>query len=283
MFIIVTGSQGKIGRAAVPALRRAGHRVLGLDIVGPVENGRQARCDCTDFGEVMGALSHVDVAGGPPDAVLHLAGIPMPGISTDARAFMVNTQSTYNVMSACARLGIKRLVWASSETILGLPFDEPPAFVPIDETHPDRPNWSYALAKQMGEMMADQFVRWHPALSILSLRFSNVFEAPDYGAIAKMQARPEHRKWNLWSYVDSDDAADACRLAVEADVIGHHRLIIAAGDTLIDRPSAELMADHFPGVPIGKAEGHASLLSSARAAATIGYVPTRSWRDRVGE
>jgi nucleoside-diphosphate-sugar epimerase len=283
MFIVVTGSQGKIGRAAVPALRRAGHRVLGLDIVGPVENGRQARCDCTDFGEVMGALSHVDVAGGPPDAVLHLAGIPMPGISTDAKAFMVNTQSTYNIISACARLNIPRLVWASSETILGLPFDDPPAFAPIDETHPDRPNWSYALAKQMGEKMADSFVRWHPTLSILSLRFSNVFEAEDYAAVPRMQARPQHRKWNLWSYVDAEDAAEACRLAIDADVSGHHRMIIAARDSLIDRPSADLMAEYYPDVPVRPAEGHASLLSSARATELIGYTPQQSWRDRVTE
>jgi nucleoside-diphosphate-sugar epimerase len=196
---------------------------------------------------------------------------------------MVNTQSTYNLMSACARLNILRLVWASSETILGLPFDEPPAFAPIDETHPDRPNWSYALAKQMGETMADSFVRWHPALSILSLRFSNVFEAEDYAAVPRMQAKPQHRKWNLWSYVDAEDAAEACRLAIEAKIDGHHRMIIAAADSLIDRPSADLMAEHFPGVPLKAVEGHASLLSSARAAELIGYKPQHSWRDRVTE
>jgi nucleoside-diphosphate-sugar epimerase len=279
--VVVTGSAGKIGRSALVALRSAGHRVLGLDIAGPIEPGRQLRCDCTDFGAVMGALSGIDPAGGIPDAVVHLAGIPAPGLATDEATFAVNMRSTYNIFSACARLGIRKIAWASSETILGLPFDEPPAFAPLDETHPDRPNWSYALAKQLGETMADNFVRWHPDMAILSLRFSNVFTADDYAGLAKMQADPARRKWNLWSYVDAEDAAQACVDAVEARVEGHHRLIVAAADTLFDRPSAELMAEYFPGVPLGPVEGFASLQSSARAQEIIGYRPQHSWRQRV--
>jgi nucleoside-diphosphate-sugar epimerase len=282
MHIVVTGSAGKIGRAAVPVLRRAGHRVVGLDIAGAVEPARQLRVDCTDFGQIMGALSGIDVAGGRPDAVLHLAGIPAPGLADDHRTFEVNVRSTYNVFSACARLGIRRVVWASSETILGLPFDRPPDFAPIDESHPDRPEWSYALAKQLGETMADQFVRWHAELAIVSLRFSNVFEPADYGNLARLQARPEWRKWNLWSYVDAEDAAAACRLALEAELTGHHRLIIAGPDNLIGRPSAELMAEFYPDVPLRGAEGEASLLSSAAAETAIGYRPAHSWRDRIG-
>lgn len=281
MNIIVTGSAGKLGRHTLAALRAAGHRAIGLDIAGPIESGRQLRCDCTDFGAVMGALSGIDPAGTGPDAVVHLAGIPAPGLATDETTFAVNIRSTYNIFSACARLGIGKIVWASSETILGLPFDVAPAFAPVDETHPDRPNWSYALAKQLGETMADSFVRWHPDMAIVSLRFSNVFTAEDYAGLAKMQADPARRKWNLWSYVDVEDGAQACVRAVEAPVTGHERLIIAAADTLLDRPTADLMRDHFPDVALRPVSGHQSLLSSARAAELIGYQPHHSWRDRV--
>lgn len=281
MHVVVTGSSGKLGRHAVAALRQAGHRVVGLDLAVPVDPGRAIRCDCTDFGQVMGALSGIDMAGGVPDAVVHLAGIPMPGLATDHQTFEVNTRSTYNVFSACARLGIRKVVWASSETILGLPFTTPPQFAPLDETHPDRPSWSYALAKQLGETMAESFARWHPDMSFLSLRFSNVFAREDYAQLAQIQAHPKWRKMNLWAYVDADDAGEACRLAVEADLAGHHKMIVAAADSLMRVPSAALMAEHYPGVPLGTVSGNQALLSSALAEHLIAYRAKFSWRDRV--
>lgn len=282
MYVIVTGSAGKLGRAAVAALRAAGHRVVGLDIHGPLAAAQSLRVDCTDFGEVMGALSGIDITGGVPDAVVHLAGIPMPGLATDQRSFEVNTLSTYNVFSACARLGISRIVWASSETLFGLPFKEPPAFVPVDESHPDRPNWSYALSKKLGETMAENFCRWTPGLSIASLRFSNVYSLDDYAQLAAIQAKPAWRRMNLWAYVDADDAGDACRLAVEAVLEGHQTMIVAADDSLMDIQTAKLLAEHFPGVAVkGPIAGCASLLSSQRAKSLLGYQARFSWRDRL--
>ncbi len=281
MKVIVTGSAGKIGRAAMTALRKAGHTVVGLDLLATPDR-RTVACDCIDFGAVMGALSGIDAIGGVPDAVIHLAGIPAPGLATDQHIFAVNTQSSYNIFSACARLGIRRIAWASSETILGLPFATPPAFVPLDETHPDRPSWSYALAKQLGETMADSFVAWHPDMTIASLRFSNVYAAGDYANLKEIQAKPQGRRFNLWGYVDSEDAGEACRLAIEAPFVGHEKMIIAAADTIVDRPSAELMRENFPDVPLKTAiEGQASLLSTARAKQLIGYEPRFSWRNRI--
>ena len=282
MRIAVTGSNGKLGRVTMAALRSAGHRITGFDLFSSTYGDDTVRLDCADFGAVMGALSGVDTAARRFDAVLHLAGIPKPGATSDEEAFRVNVLGTYNVFSAAARLGIGRVVWASSETVLGLPFTEPPAFAPIDETHALLPNWSYALGKLVGETMADQFARWHPALAIVSLRFSNVYAPGDYKAIPAIQADPASRKWNLWSYIDSEDAADACRLALEAGTTGHEALIIAAAENLAGQPSRELMAAHFPGVPLAEAlDGEASLLSSARAAEVIGFVPKVSWRTRV--
>jgi len=279
MRVVVTGGSGKVGRAAVRALKAAGHRTVNFDIRPSADAGRYVAVDCGDFGAVMGALSGIDTVGGAPDAVVHLAGIPSPGLAVDHRTFEFNTLSTYNVFSACARLGVKRIVWASSETILGLPFTTPPAFAPLDEAHPDRPEWSYALAKHVGEAMAAQFVRWDPKLSITSLRFSNVFEAHDYGQVPQIQARPEARKVNLWGYVDARDAGEACRLAVENAAPGHEAMIIAAADSLMDTPSAELMESYFPDTPLREVEGTQSLLSSAKAGRLIGYEPRHSWRD----
>lgn len=282
MRIAVTGSSGKLGKVAMAALREAGHRVTGFDIISSVYGDDTVRLDCADFGAVMGALSGVDTAARRFDAVLHLAGIPKPGATTDEAAFRINVMGTYNVFSAAARLGIGRVVWASSETILGLPFAEPPRFAPIDETHPLLPNWSYALGKRMGETMADEFARWHPAMAIVSLRFSNVYVAEDYAALPQIQADPASRKWNLWSYIDVQDAAEACRCALEAATTGHEAMIIAAAENLMGRPSRDLMAQHFPGVPLAESlTGEASLLSSALAGERIGYVPRVSWRERV--
>ena len=285
--VAVTGSAGKIGREAIRALKAAGHRLIGLDLrAATLEGVRTAAVDCTDFGAVMGALSGIDTMFGMaplplvPDAVVHRAGIPAPGLADDARIFAANTLSTYNVFSACARLGIRRVVWGSSETILGLPFNEAPAFLPVDESHPDRPNWSYAMAKFLGEQMADQLVRWHPNLTIASLRFSNVFDVADYAQQPATAAKPAIRKFNLWGYVDARDAGEACRLAVEAELDGHQRMIIAAADNISGVPSAALAARFFPDTAVaGTLEGDASLLSSARARELIGYAPRHSWRD----
>jgi nucleoside-diphosphate-sugar epimerase len=184
------------------------------------------------------------------------------------------------VFSACARLGIKRIVWASSETIFGLPFKTPPAFVPLDESHPHRPEWSYSLTKMLGENMADQFVRWHPQLSIASLRFSNVCTPEDY---AQLKQNPEmvlRRAANLWSYIDARDAGEACRLAIEANFSGHEALIIAASDSIAPQTSEKLLQDRYADVPVqGDISGNTSLQSSAKAKAQIGFQPKHSWRD----
>ena len=293
MKIAVTGSSGKLGRVAMRVLTAAGHRAPGFDLSASTYGDPTVRLDCSDFGAVMGALSGVDAAVRGFDAVLHLAGIPMPGTTTDEAAFRINTLGTYNVFSAAARLGIGKVVWASSETVLGLPFGSdkvrswPPEFAPVTEAHPLRPNWSYALSKMLGEEMAAQFVRWHPTMAITSLRFSNVYAPEDYAAIPTIHADPASRKWNLWGYVDAEDAADACRLALEVthtgpDSAGHRALTIAAADNVAGRDSRALMAEHFPGVPLADGlTGDMSLLSSEAARAAIGYAPSRSWRTRA--
>ena len=186
----------------------------------------------------------------------------------------------HNVFSAATLLGIKRVVWASSETLFGLPFTrESPAFAPITEEHASLPENGYALAKGLAEEMARQMHRWNPGTSFLGLRISNIIEPHEYAMFAGWQNDPNIRKWNLWSYVDSRDVALACRLGIEAPLNGAEHCIIAAGDSVMARPSAELMAENFPQVPVTRGLGKFDTLqSNAKAKALIGYVPRHSWR-----
>ena len=177
--------------------------------------------DLADPGQTFDAL-----AGS--DAVVHLAAIPAPEVRPTSETFRINTLSTYNVFAAAEAHGLQRVVYASSETVLGLPFDEPPAFAPIDESHPSRPETSYALSKVVGEAMAAQFAR-RTGTPHVGLRISNIMEPDDYQAFPGYWEDAALRRWNLWGYVDVRDVARACERALAATVSGAEVCIIAAG------------------------------------------------------
>jgi len=272
--VVVTGGSGKAGRAVVADLLAQGNDVLSVDLVrSDAFECDQLVADLTDYGETVEALRGAA-------AVVHLAAIPAPGLRPDALTFDVNTTSTYNVFSAATTLGLERVVWASSETVLGLPFErERPAYAPIDEEHPPYPEFSYALAKLLSEEMARQFNRW-TGVPFVGLRFSNVMEPHDYARFPGFWDDPQLRRWNLWGYVDARDVAQSCRLALASDLGGAEVFIVAAADTVMNRPSAELMAEVYPGVEIrGELGEFETLLSIAKARRLLGYAPERSWRD----
>jgi nucleoside-diphosphate-sugar epimerase len=271
MRIAVTGGTGKAGRWVVEHLRGSGHDVQNVD--WKHDGSAHGLClvtDLSDPGQAFEALAGVE-------ALVHLAAIPAPEIRPPAETFRINMLSTYNVFTAAEAHGLARVVYASSETVLGLPFDEPPAFAPIDETHPPRPESSYALAKLAGETIADQFAR-RTGTPYVGLRISNIMEPPDYDLFPGFQDDAMLRKWNLWGYVDARDVAMACELALTAEVVGHEVAIIAAADTVMTRDSAELMAEVYPDVPLTrKPQGRETLLAIDRAREILRYEPGHSW------
>jgi nucleoside-diphosphate-sugar epimerase len=288
--VVVTGGSGKAGRAVVSDLVDSGHDVLNVDMVAPSGSAaRFLRADLTDLGQTIETLRGAD-------SVIHLAAIPAPGIRAVGQTFEINTLSTYNVFSAATQLGLERVVWASSETVLGLPFGTrharnlldaaavpghlaEPDYVPIDELHPRRPHSSYSLSKVVGEELAVQFARWS-GMPFIGLRFSAIREPMEYAAFPDTWPDPHAGEWNVWGYVDARDVAQACRLSLAADVSGAEVFIIAAADTASDRPNAELLATCFPSVRVDRGVGaHDTLLAIDKARRVLGYEPAHSWRD----
>ena len=278
MRIVVTGGSGKLGRTVVRTLREEGHEVVNLDRFG--ERGTFTLVDLTDYGQVIDAIAGVDDRHTGVDAIVHLAAIPAPGLASDVATFHNNMLSTFNVFQAARRLGITRIVYASSETVLGLPFDVPPPYIPVDEEYPARPESTYSLVKHLEEQLAIELVRWNSELSITALRFSNVMDPADYAAFSSFDADATARKWNLWGYIDGRDGAQAVSLALAKAGPGFERFIIAAADTVMSRPNAELVAEVFPDVTVrGDLGRHDTLLSIEKARRLLGYEPRHSWRD----
>ncbi len=276
MRIVVTGGSGKGGAWVVRDLRDHGHDVLNVDVRHDGSAfGLCMVADLTDLGQAKDALAGAE-------AVIHFAAIPAPGLRPEGETFRINALSTYNVFTAAVEHRLRRVVWASSETVLGLPFDIPPSFAPIDETIEPRPESSYSLSKLVGETMAGQFAR-RSGIGFVGLRISNIMEPADYALFPSYWDDPTIRKWNLWGYVDARDVAQAARLALDAEVEGSEIAIIAADDTVMTRPSADLMAEVFPTVPIRRpVEGRGTLLAIEHARRLLGYEPAHHWADHVG-
>ncbi|WP_028265427.1 NAD-dependent epimerase/dehydratase family protein [Arthrobacter sp. MA-N2] len=279
MRIAVTGGSGKLGKSVVRRLSAAGHDVMNLDRAGGRERGT-VTVDLRNYGQVVDVLLGLDDRHDGFDAIVHLGAIPAPGLLPDVATFENNMLSTYNVFQAARRAGIKKVVYASSETVLGLPFDVDPPYIPVDEAYPARPESTYSLVKHLEEQMAIELTRWDPQLSIVALRFSNVMDPEDYEAFPSFDADAKLRKWNLWAYIDGRDGAQAVARALENGKPGFDAFIIAAADSVMGRSSASLAAEVFPGVSVTKElEEHETMLSIDKARRVLGFSPEHSWRD----
>jgi nucleoside-diphosphate-sugar epimerase len=280
MRIILTGGSGKLGSTAVRVLRDAGHHVIVFDRAAA--RGEGIPVDLTDAGQVLDAVAGLEEHHDGVDAVVHLAAIPAPGIAPDVATFENNILATHHVLQAARRAGVKRVVMASSETLLGLPMDVPPTYFPVDEDV-TLPNSTYSMVKHLEEQMAITFCRWDPELSVTAMRFSNVMVESDYAGFEAWQDDPTLRRWNAWGYIDARDASAAIARALEVRGPGFERYIIANADTVMRTPSAELAAAVFPDVPFRRpVEGTATLLSIDKARAELGWEPKHSWLDARG-
>jgi nucleoside-diphosphate-sugar epimerase len=278
MRICVTGASGKVGRATVEDLRAHGHDVTAVDLItvrehsGPIVVGADLT-DATQAAEVLTGM----------DAVVHIANHPAPDLVPPTRTFTDNVAMNFNVLHGAVAAGLSRVVWASSETTLGLPFsDIPPEYVPLDEQHYPRSTTTYARSKVVSEAMAVELNRWS-GIPMIGLRFSNVYEVDEYELLPGLWDDVHARDFNLWAYIDVRDAASSCRMALEADVAGAEAVIIAAADTIMTRPTRELLAERFPDVPVRRELGEfETLLSIDRARELLGWEPAHSWRDELG-
>lgn len=275
MRVVVTGGSGLAGRAVVAELVEHGFEVTNVDRV-PGDGPAFRRVDVEDLGQVYGALRGAE-------AVVHFAAIPRPTFDVPEVVFRTNVMGSFNVLEAAAAVGVRRVVTASSVSVLGFPFFErpfAPAYVPIDEEHPRLPQDAYALSKLVGEDIADGFAR-RGALDVVSLRFPWIHTPETFAAqIAPLHSDPAAGAANLWSYVDARDVGAAVRLALAADIRGHEALFVAAADSFMPGASAELVRALYPSTVIRAGfVGNASLLSGEKAARLLGFRPRHRWRE----
>jgi len=284
-IIAVTGSTGSKGRGVGPvvvdALREMGHQVLTLDLRQPeIADSAFRPVDLTDYGATFAALHGAE-------AVVHLAANAEPDTNhiTGAQRFHVNTLAAYNVFQAACTMGVKKVVWASSETVLGYPFDKlHPARLPVTDDEPAIPTGSYGISKAVTEELARHMHRVH-GTSFIGLRLSRIHhDVPghphNYDAIRRGWDDPWDLKTNLFGYVDARDVAGAVISALAADFTGAESMSIAAADTTWHKPNDELVREFYPSSMLASGTGpYETLISIDKARRLIGYLPKYSWRD----
>jgi len=281
--ILVTGGSGKAGKATLNKLLEKNYDVFNVDLLGKQEPHIPFSCvNLENFGETAEAITQIDDRINGIDAIVHQAAIPAAGLYPNHKTFRINTLSTYNVFQCAEIMKINNIVWASSETVLGLPFDTYPPYVPVDEEYPPRPESSYSLSKVMGEELARQHCRRNKDMKIFGLRYSNIMEEKDYESFRDFQEDPYIRKWNFWGYIDARDVGQACLLALESDLKGADNFIIAADDTVMNKTNKELLDVVFPNIKIkGEISDHQTLLNNSKAKKILGFQPEYSWRNLV--
>jgi nucleoside-diphosphate-sugar epimerase len=284
MKIVVTGGSGRLGSYVIRALIENGHEVTSVDRVHPKTGGidqilegfTRITADVTDLGSVY------DILNGQ-DAVIHLAALIDPRFFASSDVFSTNVLSTFNVIQAAWQFNVKRIVIASTATIIGTQFaykDFDPLYFPIDEEHPVYPQDCYALSKLVGEEIAKSFVR-RGKISVIALRFAWIQTPESYNSnLLPIIEKPELNRTNFWTYVDVRDAAEACKKAVEIDLSGFNAFYICAEDTFMNIPTVDLLKRYYPSVPIRKPlKDYESPICIEKAKRYLKYVPKYSARQ----
>jgi nucleoside-diphosphate-sugar epimerase len=291
--IVFTGGSGKAGKHVIQYLVDRGHQVLNLD-TKPLPNPkvRTLITDITDSGQVFNALSSYtglhefdpSLRPQPIDAVVHFAAIPRIMITPDNEVFRINTMGTYHVIEAAVKLGIRKIVIASSETTYGLVFaNEPrnPIHFPLEEDYPVDPMDSYALSKVCNEKTAQAFAL-RSGFDIYALRIGNVIEPDEYQLFPKWFADPGFRRRIAWSYIDARDLGQIVDRAIAKDGLGFQIFNAANDETSSNLPTRELIDRFYPGAPLKRDIGEfESLLSNRKTREVLGFRQDHSWRDYV--
>ncbi len=292
--ILFTGGSGKAGKHVVRFLLDAGYRVLNIDTKPLADpDVRTLITDITDAGQVFNAFSaytglhefDADLRPETIDAVVHFAAIPRIMITPDSEVYRINVMGTYNVLDAATKLGIKKVIIASSETTYGIVFahgHRDPEYFPLDEEYPVDPMDSYALSKVVNERTARAF-SLRTGTDIYALRIGNVIEPSEYALFPGWFAKPDFRKRICWSYIDARDLGEIVRLGIETDGLGY-QVFNAVNDTSSsDLPTAELVRRYYPTVPVRREMGEfEGLLSNRKARDMLGFREAHDWRRYVG-
>lgn len=291
--IVFTGGSGKAGRHVVPYLLGKGHKVLNVDrAVLDVPGVHTLLTDVTNAGEVFNALSchfgydGYEQEGGPKpaDAVVHFAAVPRILMHPDNKTFAENTVSTYNVIESAAKLGIKKVIIASSETTYGVCFaegDKDYKEFPLTEDYDVDPMDSYGLSKVVNEKTARAFAMRF-GIDVYALRIGNVISPEDYANFPGYLADPPCRKRNAWSYIDARDLGQIVDLCVAKDRLGF-QVFNAVNDTITATvPTREFLAKYAPNTPItGEIDGFDAPLSNRKIRELLGFKEEHDWRNYV--
>ncbi|MBZ5762510.1 NAD-dependent epimerase/dehydratase family protein [Rhizobium sp. VS19-DR183] len=274
MHILVTGAAGLLGRHVVEAYRAAGFAVTAMDIVGN-ESGDIVGANLCDLPTATALIRDVD-------CVAHIASIPRPGGYATDDVFRTNMALMFNVLTAMETAGIKKLLFASSFSIIGLPFAPAPVqldFLPIDQSHRAQPQDIYAVTKWLGEEMVEAWVR-RTGGTAMSIRMPWIQTPESFFRDVGPRRQSSDAPLDLWAYIDARDAAEAFVRAARAEATGHERIFISADDTYSETPSHQLLETHYPDVELREyLDDHGSLLSNALAKDLLGFQPRYSWRS----
>jgi nucleoside-diphosphate-sugar epimerase len=276
MYIAVTGSSGTLGRATVERLRADGHEVIGFDLTGTPGAGF-TRVDLSDYGQTLDAFLGVTARHDGLDAVVHLAAIPVNGLVPDVTTLESNFSASYHVLFAAHRAGIRTVVFASSITATGFPFEVAPPFLPLDETRTAAYN-TYGLGKVVEEAMAAQIAGWDAGTSVTALRFTNVVGPDGYDTFERA-GEPDYRRDLLGSWIDSRDGAEAVAAALAHARPGFEVYNVAAPDSGNAAPSREVAARWFRGTSVaGDLGEYESLFSTRKIQERLGFRARHDWR-----
>ena len=291
MRIFFTGGSGKAGKHVSTFLAEQGHQVTNADLV-PLRHAAvdDLRVDLTDAGEVYSALAglarfdELDLPAKPAyDAVVHFAAVPAILLTSEAKTYATNVLSTYNVLEAATRLGVRKVIFASSETTYGVCFaqgERRPLYVPVDEEHPTVPEDSYAMSKVANEVTARSF-QARTGFDIYGLRINNVIEPHEYAEMfPAFLTDPSLRRRNLFAYIDARDLGQMVQRCLEVDGLGYEVFNVANADMSVAATTDEVRERFYDGVELRRPMGrNETFYSIDKARDLLGYSPQHSWRD----